>query len=102
VINPTVTNPYETLGVSPQAGDAEIRNRYLQLVREFPPDRAPERFAQIRAAFDELRDPLVRLEKQVFETFTQDSIEAIADDVRARLRTIRLPVDALLALAECR
>jgi curved DNA-binding protein CbpA len=97
-----VSNPYEILGVSPQASDADIRNRYLQLVREFPPDRAPERFAQIRAAYDELRDPLVRLEKQVFSTATQDSLQTLTAELRERLKTARLPVDALLALAECR
>jgi curved DNA-binding protein CbpA len=97
-----MNDPYETLGVTPQSTESEIRNRYLQLVREFPPDRAPERFAQIRAAYDELRDPLVRLQKQVFSTATLDSIDEIAACVRERLRTRRLSVDALLALAECR
>ena len=40
-----MNDPYETLGLSPDAGESEIRRRYLELVREFPPDRAPERFA---------------------------------------------------------
>ncbi|MBC7852226.1 MAG: J domain-containing protein [Pirellulaceae bacterium] len=97
-----MTNPYEILGVATQASDADIRGRYLQLVREFPPDRAPERFAQIRAAFDELRDPVVRLEKQVFSTTTSDSLATLASDLRERLRNARLPVEALLALAESR
>jgi curved DNA-binding protein CbpA len=97
-----VTNPYEILGIAPQANDSEIRNRYLQLVREFPPDRAPERFAQIRGAYDELRDPLVRLEKQVFSTSTQDSLTTLAAELRERIRTSRLPTEALLALAESR
>ena len=95
-----MTDPYEVLGVSRQAGDVEFRNRYLQLVREFPPDRAPERFAEIRAAFDQLRDPVARLEKQLFSTDTMDSLDALATDLRNRLRGSRLPMEALLALAE--
>lgn len=97
-----MSNPYETLGVAPQASDADIRNRYLQLVREFPPDRAPERFAQIRSAYDELRDPLVRLEKQVFSTSTPDSLATLAAELRERLRNTRFPTEALLSLAESR
>jgi curved DNA-binding protein CbpA len=96
-----VNDPYLVLGITPQASDTEIRNRYLQLVREFPPDRAPERFAEVRAAFDELRDPLARLEKQLFSTRTHDSFETLSADLRSRLSTARIPVDALLAMAEC-
>lgn len=95
-------NPHEVFGLPPQASDEEIRQRYLQLVREFPPDRAPERFAEIRAAYDQLRDPLPRLERQLFHIGTEDSFSALTDNLRARLKTKRLPVDALLSLAECR
>ena len=56
-----MNDPYETLGLPQHAAEAEIRSRYLQLVREFPPDRA-ERFAEIRAAYDALRDPVRLLE----------------------------------------
>ena len=95
-----MTDPHEILALPKAAGEAEIRARYLQLVKEFPPDRVPERFAEIRAAFDELRDPLRRLEKQLFSLQTEDSFAALAMDLRARLRTARIPVAALLALAD--
>lgn len=97
-----MSNPYEILGVTSAVSEADIRQRYLQLVREFPPDRAPERFAQIRAAYEELRDPLVRLERQLFSTSTEDSLATLAAELRERLRNARLPTDALLGLAECR
>ncbi len=35
-----MVDPYATLEISPQAGEREIRDRYLELVRQFPPDRA--------------------------------------------------------------
>ena len=95
-----MSDPYEVLGLPRHAGDAEIRARYLQLVREFPPDRAPQRFAEIRAAFDELRDPVRRLEEQLFRLGSSDSLETLAADLRARLRNARLSPEALLALAE--
>jgi curved DNA-binding protein CbpA len=95
-----MSDPYEILGVSPLADETEIRRRYLELVREFSPERAPERFAAIRAAYDEVRDPARRLEAQLFEPSTSDSLDAIVATLRARLRAARLSPDALLSLAE--
>ena len=95
------SDPYETLGLPRSADEAATRKRYLELVRAFPPDRAPERFAEIRAAYDEVRDPVRRLGAQILEVDTGDSLDAIAADLRGRLRDHldRLPLDALLGLA---
>lgn len=90
---------HETLGVSSNADEAEIRGRYLQLVREFPPDRAPERFAEIRAAYDELRDPSVELERKIFSLTTRDSLADLETELRARLKSAKLSSSALLSLA---
>jgi curved DNA-binding protein CbpA len=98
-----MSDPYETLGLSHLADEAEVRRRYLELVRQFPPDRAPGRFAAIRAAYDEVRDPARRLEALLFEPDRVEGIGAIADDLRARLLGgpgRRPPLDVLLALAE--
>ena len=95
-----MTDPYEVLGLASDADEAEVRRRYLELVREFPPDRAPERFAAIRAAFDEVRDPARRLQSQVLTWSTTDSLDAIATDLRARLAGARLPLDVLLMLSD--
>jgi curved DNA-binding protein CbpA len=95
-----MNDPYEVLGVSRDAGEAEIRGRYLELVREFPPDRAPERFTAIRAAYDEARNPARRLEMLLFRPEATESLDALANDLRAMLREARIPVKDLLALAE--
>ena len=52
-------DPFAVLGVPQGAGEAEIRARYLELVKEFPPDRNPEKFREIRAAFEAAKDPLL-------------------------------------------
>ncbi len=93
-------DPYETLGIPPHADEKEIRDRYLALVREFPPDRAPERFASIRAAYDQLRDPAVRLQSQLFGMGKEDSLPAMIADVRNHLRRARLPTKTLLSLVK--
>ncbi len=55
------TDPFSVLGVDKDAGDDEIKRRYLALVRDFPPDREPERFQTYRAAFKALHTERRRL-----------------------------------------
>ncbi len=95
-----MTEPHDVLGLPPHAAEETARKRYLELVREFPPDRAPERFAAIRAAYDQIRDPSRRLQTQLFQPATDDTLDAIAADLRARLRQRTIPTSVLLALAE--
>ena len=47
---------YLTLGLAPDAPQAEIRRRYLELTRSHPPSRDPDRFARIAAAYEALQD----------------------------------------------
>ena len=45
-----MSDPYTVLGLALDSTDEAIRRRYLQLVRTYTPERAPERFAAIREA----------------------------------------------------
>ena len=47
-----MADPYEILGVSRSSSEADIRRRYLELVRQYPPDRHPERFKEIHQAYE--------------------------------------------------
>ena len=93
-------DPYEVLGLSPEAGEDEIRQRYLALVREFPPEREPKRFAEVRAAYDELRDPVVSLERRLFNLTAVDTLDSLLAAERQRQRGRRLPTSLLLSLGE--
>ncbi len=95
-----MADPLLILGVSASAGSDEIRRRYLELVRRHSPDRDPERFAEIRAAYDELSDPVHQLQKLLFDVESVDSIDRVIVDLRARLRQRRIPTDMLLSLAK--
>lgn len=51
-------DPFAILGILPDASESEVRARYLELVKKFPPERDPEKFQEIRLAFDSVKDPL--------------------------------------------
>jgi DnaJ-class molecular chaperone len=95
-----MSDPYEVLGIDPASDDAAIRRRYLELVRQYPPDQHAERFAAVRGAYDQLRDPVARLSTRLFPTKTHETMDAILADVEQRLRTARIPVKTLISLAE--
>ncbi len=92
---------YLVLGVSPQASDAEIRRRYLQLVRENPPSRAPEYFQKITAAHDALKDERERVATRLLGTLQYADLEmALMDLVRANAATRKTPGLKVLLDAE--
>jgi curved DNA-binding protein CbpA len=95
-----MSDPHAILGLSPGCGEADVRRRYLELVRQHPPDRAPQRFAAIHEAYEKLRDPVVRLESALFDLDAVGTLADIISDLRRRLRTARIPTETLLSLAE--
>lgn len=52
-----IIDPYVVLGLDRKADVGEIKRAYFQLVREFPPESASEKFQEIRAAYEQLRTP---------------------------------------------
>lgn len=55
-------DPYTILGLERTANAADIKKAYFALVRAHPPEREPEMFKRIRAAYERLRDAEQRLE----------------------------------------
>ena len=60
-------NPYDILGVPPEADDGTIRSAYLDAIKRFPPERYPERFTAISEAYQALRDEKSRLHYELFD-----------------------------------
>ena len=58
--------------------DAEVQTAYLELVRQYPPDRYAERFQQIRQAFELLETEKKRLAYDLFETPLPDREDLVA------------------------
>ena len=58
----TYENPYAVLGLNRTATLDEIKLAYFLQVRQHPPEREPEAFKRIRAAYDQLKTPEKRVE----------------------------------------
>ena len=66
-MNPTTNeSPYQVLGITREASEAEIKRAYFSLVREHPPERDPEGFKRVRAAYEKLRTVNQRAETDLF------------------------------------
>ena len=61
-------NPFAVLKVAETATDTDIQKAYLRAVREHPPEREPERFQEIRTAFETLKTQRDRLHYQLFHS----------------------------------
>jgi curved DNA-binding protein CbpA len=93
-----MSDPYEELGLPSDSDDEAIRRRYLELVRQFPPEHHPQRFAAIRAAYDRLRDLDTRLRQRLFEVGKHDSLDAILETLLCRTPRRRLSLKTLLSV----
>ena len=90
---PTVTgtpssDPYAVLGVDSQAGLEEIKTAYFTRVRAHPPERDPEGFKRVRAAYEQLRDPDRRLETDLLrlQAWPEPSLDGLLE------RTLERPL----------
>ncbi len=96
-----MADPFEVLELPRHAGEGEIRKRYLELVRAFPPSGRPSDLRRCMPLIRRCATPLRDLRhSSSTSSATNDSIEALAADLRQRLRGVRLPVETLLSLAD--
>jgi curved DNA-binding protein CbpA len=95
-------NPYKVLGVERTASEAEIKQAYFSLLRQNPPERDPEGFKRIRAAYEKLRATSERAETDLFlidDRFTELKLEDIQHfDVAPPLPTAETIRQDLIAL----
>ena len=93
-----MSDAYEVLGIPDDADDDAIRRRYLELVRQFPPERHPERFAAIRQAYESLRDLDTRVEHRLFQAERTETIDALIEEMACQGPRHRLSLQTLLAV----
>ncbi|HMF13496.1 MAG TPA: J domain-containing protein [Gemmataceae bacterium] len=93
-----MSDPYRVLGLPTDSDDAAIRQRYLDLVRQFTPEHQPEKFAAIRAAYDRLRDRDARLRHRLFDAGKNETVDAILEELTCRISRRRVSLKQLLSV----
>jgi len=74
-------DPYGVLGIGADADDERIRAAYLAKLKQFPPDRAPVEFEQVRDAYGLLRDRRRRAEYTLFSASPEAPLESLLDGI---------------------
>jgi curved DNA-binding protein CbpA len=85
--NPTVDfNPYAVLAVDTEADDERIRAAYLAKLKQFPPDRCPAEFEQVRDAYELLRDRRRRAQYTLFSVNPDAPLLSLLDGMESQRR----------------
>jgi len=58
-------DPYKILEVPQDASLGEIKKSYFRLIKHHPPEREPEKFKELRAAYEKLKNVLTRVETDI-------------------------------------
>ena len=74
------SDPYSVLGIAHTASTEEVKKAYFALVRQHPPEKDPEAFKRIRAAYEQLRDPAQRQETDLlrWQTWIEPALTELA------------------------
>jgi curved DNA-binding protein CbpA len=94
-----MNDPYQILGVKPEDDDQVIRARYLERIKAHTPERDPQMFAAIRAAYEKLKNLETRVRQRVFEPAHRDTIDSIIEEVKCRTPRRRYSLSTLLTMA---
>ncbi len=72
---------YRTLGVSQDATDAQIREQYLSLVRQYTPEKHPEQFRDISDAYERIKDRRRRIHNRLFAFLEEKDVDRALDRI---------------------
>ena len=81
--------PYEILDVAADASDAEIKQAYLQKVKDNPPDRNQEQFRSINTAYESIKDSKSRMRYALFHVPSAD-FDGLLDVALDTTKTVAL------------
>lgn len=93
-------DPFAVLGLAADSDDETIRRRYLELVRQFPPEKTPEKFAAVRKAYENARDLDTRLHYRLFEAGKNESVAVMIEELTCQKSRPRLSLEKLLSVVK--
>ena len=79
-----MTDHYRTLGIENTADARQIKRAYFDLVKQFPPERFPEKFKEIRAAYDALSDENKRAQYDETASLPKEAAFLVFEAQKAR------------------
>ncbi len=71
--------PYEILGISKECNDKTVKQGYLLMVKQFPPERFSEDFQRIRHAYEKIKTEKDRTALELFDTTLPEPEELIQE-----------------------
>ncbi len=80
-----VENLYKILDTTANAGQKKIKEKYIEKIREFPPETYPDEFENIREAYETLRSPQARREYDLMRRYG-GKIEKLMEKAMLALR----------------
>ena len=89
--------PYTILGINTDANDHDIKQAYLQQVKNNPPDRDQEKFLQIHNAYLLIKDVKSRVSYDLF-TLPSADFTSIVDTALQSEQSLMLDSDTLQSL----
>lgn len=89
-------NHYQVLGIDRTADARAVKKAYFALVRKFTPEKNPDEFQRIRAAYEVLSDPVQRERYDAAEKGFGEYDETVATRLRAIEEATRTSDDAMV------
>lgn len=99
--NSSSYDPFCVLGLNQTCDEETARQHYLELVKKFPPDAAPERFREIQTAYEFIKDP-VALADHLLSQIVRGPKPWAEVVERQKLRPPRFSTNVLLSLGDYR
>ncbi len=97
-----IHDPYILFGLPSHEdlADEQVRQRYLQLIREFPPEQHPAQFAAIRAAYEKIRTVHFRAKYRLFGAGAEETVDQIIEEVDSKMARPRPTLSQLFEAIE--
>ena len=94
-------DPFSLLGIDEDADDESVRKAYLRMVRVYTPEREPDRFQEIRDAYEQIATGYSRMSVRLFGAYKPDALSLAASILEEEKMAAKPDADGfLIVLAE--
>lgn len=87
--------PFEILNIPERCTDEEVKAAYLERIRQYPPERFPEQFKKINAAFEQVKTERNRIAARIFQ-FAPFQLNDLWDAIKTEEK--RIPTEKLIRI----